>query len=840
MNFNNIINQNGFNEFQIKINLLNDQSLTEAINLFYNEIIKQNKKYFVLIVIEYDLFNYITLSKGKIISNLSLNDFIKFILSSYNFRKEDYNLSEATQIIFKYFEIPNGQEDRYKDRWEEIKPSCPIKLERFGKFSLPSNNLYSTWGNQISDSLIINEDVVYYKQNNKIDVFVNGNLLITFIDEISNNLKYDFLRTIDNYKYYIKDNKIILTTKELPTSYLQTLKSKKISVGKIITFDIETLLINNVHKPYLYSMYDGFKSYSWFTESPLQLFNQLLRPKYRNYKVYAHNLSRFDIVFIFKYLSTLNNQGYKIKILMRDQNIISLTIQNYTKNISITIKDSYLILPSSLSKLSKQFQVETPKLIEPVFTGNDHPDYKMNDLSHYNKEIIKIDDFNLWKEQIQKYCEVDCKALHQVLIKFRTLIIDRFNIDILNYPTIPSLAFAIFRMHYLKENTIPLTTGKQFDFIKESFTGGRTDMYKPNALNKDIYVYDVNSLYPFVMSEFKYPVGPIIQFDGDPSILDNKYWIGDVNITSKKDMFIPPIQLHYNIIKKAGGIRTISPNGSFNIKLNSPEYSYKEFYNFKINSGYLFSKEYIFKDFINILYEMRKSFPKSDPMNYISKLLMNSLYGRFAMKNFKNQFSFFTKDEFLELLSKDNIEIINYIDLNDSLFINYIDNNDLDKESKTSISIASAVTAYSRSYMYSVIKNNIDNIYYTDTDSLYLDHPLDENLVDPKELGKFKLEYIFKDSIYLGPKIYAGITQNNDYICKIKGFKDKVPFEDLKTLLIKDNKLTLSHVKWFRSLINGNITLKDQIYELQKTENKRLIIYNNDNLAISTKPYSIK
>ena len=302
-------------------------------------------------------------------------------------------------------------------------------------------------------------------------------------------------------------------------------------------------------------------------------------------------------------------------------------------------------------------------------------------------------------------------------------------------------------------------------------------------------------------------------------------------------MFIPPIQLHYNIIKKAGGIRTISPNGSFNIKLNSPEYSYKEFYNFKINSGYLFSKEYIFKDFINILYEMRKSFPKSDPMNYISKLLMNSLYGRFAMKNFKNQFSFFTKDEFLELLSKDNIEIINYIDLNDSLFINYIDNNDLDKESKTSISIASAVTAYSRSYMYSVIKNNIDNIYYTDTDSLYLDHPLESELVDPKLLGKFKLEYIFKDSIYLGPKIYAGITQNNDYICKIKGFKDR---EDLKNLLIKDNKLSLSHVKWFRSLINGNITLKDQIYELQKTENKRLIIYNNDNLAISTKPYSIK
>ena len=35
--------------------------------------------------------------------------------------------------------------------------------------------------------------------------------------------------------------------------------------------------------------------------------------------------------------------------------------------------------------------------------------------------------------------------------------------------TIPALAFAIFRMHYLKDNTIPT---KVFDFIKESFTGG--------------------------------------------------------------------------------------------------------------------------------------------------------------------------------------------------------------------------------------------------------------------------------------------------------------------------------------------------------------------------------
>lgn len=141
--------------------------------------------------------------------------------------------------------------------------------------------------------------------------------------------------------------------------------------------------------------------------------------------------------------------------------------------------------------------------------------------------------------------------------------------------------------------------------------------------------------------------------------------------------------------------------------------------------------------------------------------------------------------------------------------------------------------------MYNIIKDNIQNIYYSDTDSVYLDKELPNNLVSSKELGKFKLEYIFKDSVYLGPKIYAGITSDNDYICKIKGFKNSIDFDLMKSLLVKDSSLNLQHIKWFRSLVDSNITLKDQIYQLQKTENKRTIIYNDNNIAISTKPHNI-
>jgi hypothetical protein len=52
-------------------------------------------------------------------------------------------------------------------------------------------------------------------------------------------------------------------------------------------------------------MFDGKNKYSWFTKTPDDLFNELLKPKYYGYGVYAHNLSNFDIIFIFKYISSL-------------------------------------------------------------------------------------------------------------------------------------------------------------------------------------------------------------------------------------------------------------------------------------------------------------------------------------------------------------------------------------------------------------------------------------------------------------------------------------------------------------------------------------------------------
>ena len=96
------------------------------------------------------------------------------------------------------------------------------------------------------------------------------------------------------------------------------------------------------------------------------------------------------------------------------------------------------------------------------------------------------------------------------------------------------------------------------------------------------------------------------------------------------------------------------------------------------------------------------------------------------------------------------------------------------------------------------------------------------------ELGKFKLEYIFKEVVMLGPKLYMGITTDNKIISKVKGYKNakEIDFTDFKNLLDKNNiSLDLKHDKWFKDLSQSSITIKSQIYKLMITENKRRMIY---------------
>jgi DNA polymerase type B, organellar and viral len=135
-----------------------------------------------------------------------------------------------------------------------------------------------------------------------------------------------------------------------------------------------------------------------------------------------------------------------------------------------------------------------------------------------------------------------------------------FNKNIHRYPTLPSLAFAIFRTNFMEKNSVPQVTGKIEKDIRSGYTGGAVDMYIPeNPDATKVYVYDANSLYPYIMQSQPMPVGNPTYFEGDIRKIDpNAFGFFYCKIIAPDNLEHPILQTH---VKTSNGIRTMAPLG---------------------------------------------------------------------------------------------------------------------------------------------------------------------------------------------------------------------------------------------------------------------------------------
>ena len=822
------------------------------------------------------------------------NDLIDIFIEFWNLRDEDYKSLSLSHILYSYKLIESssdsnsvGKTSLTTSKLNRDKSINTIPSIKFKGLNLPSTMDFSQWGKIIfhSDSFALvkklnskfNYHINIFEKSLSVALKFKDKSILDFMDEqIEKGKLNSFIRKVKDQEYIFIDGKLVLKKIKKQVKFIEKIISSGFISKNFVTMDLETRTIDGIMTPYCISIYDGIKAISFylsdFESTDLMLkssLNYLMRPKYHNYKVYIHNFSIFDAIFLLKTFS--ESTKLPIKPVIRDGRIMDLKFSfefNNTK-FNLFFRDSYLLLPSSLRKLAINFNVENKGIFPYAFVNdiNIPLNYKgvVPDIKYFDS--ISQEDYNKyyntypWDQQSSdkgennwclrtetiKYCEQDCKTLYQIINIFQIKIFKLFRLDVLKYPTLSALAFAIFRSKFLKGAKIPIIEGALFNELKKGYTGGAVDVYKPCLeKGKKIYRYDVNSLYPSVMHKFNMPIGNPTFFEGDISLIGpgsgynlmNKlFGFFEVEVEAPKSMKIPLLQIR---LKTNYGYRTVAPLGTwtgtyFSEELiNAKNYGYK----FKILRGYLFEEANIFSEYVDYLYKLKDNSPRKSLDYIISKLLLNTLYGRFGMNPHIEKHSIITAEETLKL--NDQRVITNVIDLNNgkelvSFFDNYDWNEETEKKNlNISVVISSAVTACARIHMSKFKTMKGVTIYYSDTDSIDIDKPLDPIYIG-SGLGKMKLEHIFDDAIFLTPKVYGGITSTYEYV-KVKGLKNPVSFNQLKPILIKDANIEFKQDKWYRNISGGNIKIIPEIYTLMINNQKRKLIYDNSNKFVDTSP----
>lgn len=531
--------------------------------------------------------------------------------------------------------------------------------------------------------------------------------------------------------------------------------------------------------------------------------------KQKNATLYFHNL-KFDSEFIICYLlengfkhvqdkeeiedktftTIISDMGmfYELKIYFKKD-------KQKKKAIKVTIYDSLKIIPFSVSEIAKAFNLEESKLTLDYNAKREEG----HELTSEEKAYITND------------VVIVAKALEVIFS------------EKLNKMTQGSNALSDFKNilgkekfeHYFPSLPIDLD-----DDLRKSYKGGFTYL-NPIYKEKDVgegSVLDVNSLYPYVLRTKLLPYGEPIFFEGKYKE-DKVYPLYIQMIVTEfkiKENKIPTIQiknsrifLSNEYIKDSGDEPICLVLTNVDLKLFLEQY---DIISIKYECGWKFKgKEDIFNEYIDkwIQRKIQATIDKNKGQRTLAKLMLNSLYGKFATSLIVSSKSPILEDGVVHYkLNKEEIK--------EGLYL----------------PVASFCTSYAREITirtsqaitdYSIAKYGEDRYIYSDTDSIHSLLTLDELKefcdIDDVRLGAWKCEGVFKRAKFIRQKCYI---EDIDGKIKItcaglpKSCYEYVTWENFKTGFTCGGKLTYSHVK-------GGIILKETEFTIKEEKLKRII-----------------
>lgn len=480
-----------------------------------------------------------------------------------------------------------------------------------------------------------------------------------------------------------------------------------------------------------------------------------------------HNL-KFDGSYILSYLLGIAKWQYNDNPKARKAKTVECLISsigvhynyriNFTKRKHVTIYDTLKIFNMSVSQIAKSFGIKEQKgaIDYATFRG-------------YN--------YTMTPEEV-KYITNDVIIVAKAIKQFRNEGHER--------NTIASNAMRYYKKNSYYSNYEFLTYFPHLDddlyhLLKRAYKGGYCYV-NPKFKGKPVghgRVYDVNSLYPSVMSDprNKYPVGTPVFFE-DKYKYDPIYPLYIQFITVQFELKkgkIPTIQIKND--KRFNPREYVTTTGCLMVNLyltNVDLEMFYECYNIKeiqYIGGYKFiGRSGIFIDYVNHFKEMKMqaTIEKNAGKRSIAKLFLNSLYGKFGASNDK-----FVKRPYI----------------NDKGILAY-QTVETPRPAKTVyVPVAAFVTAYARRFIQTLFIKNVDRCCYCDTDSLHLlgDEPPAGVKISDTEFNCMAHESSFSRAKFLGAKLYIEEDEQGNLDVKAAGLgqnevvKNQITFDNFNT-----------------------------------------------------------
>jgi hypothetical protein len=338
--------------------------------------------------------------------------------------------------------------------------------------------------------------------------------------------------------------------------------------------------------------------------------------------------------------------------------------------------------------------------------------------------------------------------------------------------TSSSVAFKIFK-HKNNEfdekgktiNNYALKNPTINKLLRQYFFGARTECFDFN-LAKNVFYYDINSLYPFIMLNYMFHKGAC-DFINEVLPINDKdfkdYIIGYICTVDERKEEIPLIPIRdekQQLVKFEAKIKK-------NVFLFLEEIEYLNERNVPI----IFHKTLLSEGkkkkpfgYIKDIYLARKKFEKEGMafMGSSSKILMNSTYGRFGM-NLNREYNELKSLQFMGTHKNEEI-VSDFIKTSDKIEIN----------SEINVMIAMKITALARMQITKTIaylRSKGIVVYYCDTDSVVCEQ--NDLIEESLKLGAWKKEHDFSLFQAITAKDYLYMDESGISNYKIKGAKLK-------------------------------------------------------------------